>query len=358
MKNLTLATLATKFCVPGTVTTAAVLLALGATTPAMGATYSGSSSAASGTIHTPGPSNSDNFSGGVPDSSISASSILTGAINPAAVYMYASSTGTGSSSTGAAHAVATAAAEANNPAIVGGGSANAQSSASATGAFSDVFELNAAGYAPGTMVAMTFAINANGSFGGTGSTTGGGILSSASWSGTAWWRATTRLDGYGFEEWQQQSSNSTGTVDITGNGSLDTSIHTVNVYLGSHSVFLSAEAYATTNASAFTHSADGASTWASAAFGSDLSHTVGWGGILSLSTLDGTAITDFTAISSTSGFDYSNAYSAVPVPAAVWLFGSGLLGLVGIARRKTQRAEGTGMSSVIRDARNFSCLTP
>ncbi|MDX2458330.1 MAG: VPLPA-CTERM sorting domain-containing protein, partial [Gammaproteobacteria bacterium] len=27
-------------------------------------------------------------------------------------------------------------------------------------------------------------------------------------------------------------------------------------------------------------------------------------------------------------------YSAVPVPAAVWLFGSGLLGLVGIARRK------------------------
>jgi len=26
--------------------------------------------------------------------------------------------------------------------------------------------------------------------------------------------------------------------------------------------------------------------------------------------------------------------SAVPVPAAVWLFGSGLVGLVGIARRK------------------------
>ena len=26
--------------------------------------------------------------------------------------------------------------------------------------------------------------------------------------------------------------------------------------------------------------------------------------------------------------------SAIPVPAAVWLFGSGLLGLVGVARRK------------------------
>jgi hypothetical protein len=29
-----------------------------------------------------------------------------------------------------------------------------------------------------------------------------------------------------------------------------------------------------------------------------------------------------------------NAYAVVPVPAAVWLFGSGLLGLVGIAKRK------------------------
>ncbi len=36
-----------------------------------------------------------------------------------------------------------------------------------------------------------------------------------------------------------------------------------------------------------------------------------------------------------SGFvDSSGSASAVPVPAAVWLFGSGLLGLVGIARRK------------------------
>jgi len=30
--------------------------------------------------------------------------------------------------------------------------------------------------------------------------------------------------------------------------------------------------------------------------------------------------------------------SAVPVPAAVWLFGSGLIGLVGIARRRTPRS--------------------
>lgn len=34
---------------------------------------------------------------------------------------------------------------------------------------------------------------------------------------------------------------------------------------------------------------------------------------------------------------YAGAASVVPVPAAVWLFGSGLLGLVGVARRKTAK---------------------
>ena len=31
---------------------------------------------------------------------------------------------------------------------------------------------------------------------------------------------------------------------------------------------------------------------------------------------------------------FSGSFSVVPVPAAVWLFGSGLIGLVGLARRK------------------------
>jgi hypothetical protein len=36
----------------------------------------------------------------------------------------------------------------------------------------------------------------------------------------------------------------------------------------------------------------------------------------------------------TAGGDFAQYASAIPVPAAVWLFGSGLLGLVGVARRK------------------------
>ena len=37
----------------------------------------------------------------------------------------------------------------------------------------------------------------------------------------------------------------------------------------------------------------------------------------------------------TGGFEVDVKVEAVPVPAAVWLFGSGILGLIGIARRKS-----------------------
>jgi len=60
-------------------------------------------------------------------------------------------------------------------------------------------------------------------------------------------------------------------------------------------------------------------------------------GIVSGGTFDDTAGTwEFTAnTASGTTFSWSSStVSAVPVPAAVWLFGSGLLGMVGIARRK------------------------
>ena len=42
----------------------------------------------------------------------------------------------------------------------------------------------------------------------------------------------------------------------------------------------------------------------------------------------------FTTATATTSTSFSGSITPVPVPAAVWLFGSGLLGLVGIARRK------------------------
>jgi hypothetical protein len=39
---------------------------------------------------------------------------------------------------------------------------------------------------------------------------------------------------------------------------------------------------------------------------------------------------------SAAGLTLTGSGSAVPLPAAVWLFGSGLLGLAGVARRKAK----------------------
>jgi hypothetical protein len=64
----------------------------------------------------------------------------------------------------------------------------------------------------------------------------------------------------------------------------------------------------------------------------DYSHTLSWGGV-TVTDWFGNPV-NFTS-TSLSGFNYANAYvPSVPVPAAVWLFASGLLGLIGVARRK------------------------
>ena len=57
----------------------------------------------------------------------------------------------------------------------------------------------------------------------------------------------------------------------------------------------------------------------------DVLEGAGGDGILGLGMIDG------AFVGSSANFDF---VAPVPVPAAVWLFGSGLLGLVGVARRK------------------------
>lgn len=48
-----------------------------------------------------------------------------------------------------------------------------------------------------------------------------------------------------------------------------------------------------------------------------------------------TSLTDlFTTSTTTTSTSFSGSINPIPVPPALWLFGSGLLGLVGIARRK------------------------
>ena len=72
-----------------------------------------------------------------------------------------------------------------------------------------------------------------------------------------------------------------------------------------------------------------------------------WGGffgaayyeVWKVNILSGTTASGFNVdtIAGTAGGDFAQyTASAIPVPAAVWLFGSGLLGLVGVARRKNK----------------------
>ena len=55
---------------------------------------------------------------------------------------------------------------------------------------------------------------------------------------------------------------------------------------------------------------------------------------LSTAGMVGFSINDILPLGDNTGGISLNIVSAVPVPAAVWLFGSGLLGLVGVARRR------------------------
>jgi len=56
--------------------------------------------------------------------------------------------------------------------------------------------------------------------------------------------------------------------------------------------------------------------------------------VLVLSGADGLSMSDFINVSFQYGTSFDEPNVVVPVPAAVWLFGSGLLGLVGIARKR------------------------
>lgn len=64
-------------------------------------------------------------------------------------------------------------------------------------------------------------------------------------------------------------------------------------------------------------------------------HTLYWGGIDAV-LVNGVPLTGYGYLASASGVDYRQSTSVVPLPAAFGLFGSGLLGLAGLARRRGQ----------------------
>ena len=66
---------------------------------------------------------------------------------------------------------------------------------------------------------------------------------------------------------------------------------------------------------------------------SDIFNTVSWGGITDVLDQQGNPVASFTALNN-EGLDYAYGATVVPLSPAAWLFGSGLISLFGIARRK------------------------
>ena len=72
---------------------------------------------------------------------------------------------------------------------------------------------------------------------------------------------------------------------------------------------------------------------------SDLGHTIAWGGITELRDANNQSVTNFSAFSASSGFDYRNAYvSAVPELPTPALAVLGLVGLLSLHRRRAGAA--------------------
>ncbi len=84
------------------------------------------------------------------------------------------------------------------------------------------------------------------------------------------------------------------------------------------------------------YSGTGTTTWGDTVFGVNMSATIG--DLLDFYFILPTGLTETQVTQYAGQWSLSDAgvlsYSAVPVPAAVWLFGSGLVGLISIARRR------------------------
>lgn len=222
------------------------------------------------------------------------------------------------------------------------GQALANGSAWASGDFSDQFTLSSAGVAAGTGGYLTFAFSISGSLQYSANnmfSLDPNIVGRAD----SEWRAgillkDTSHSGVEWEGWQRLSVLNADGLDIQslGNATPGTFLFTMPVIFGSP---LDLRIYASVDASssAENHYNPGVIDSLDMTGLASLEHTVAWGGITELRDDNGVIINDFSALSTTSGFDYANAYvSSVPAPPAAWLLGSGLIVLIGAARRKAK----------------------
>lgn len=235
--------------------------------------------------------------------------------------------------------------------VVGAG--NASAVGTATGTLNDVFSVSCPTCAYGGRGTMTFAVRVDGVLGGSGLTTLSGPdgYATGAWNGFGEWSFNLSLNttappangGVGNANLSKMGSrfiDHTGS-DISLGDSFGTFLLTVPVVFGGNN-FLSLYGYASARANAGGFIAgDGGFVSAQSQYSADLSHTFAWGGITDLRDESGNRITDFTAISDGSGFDYAKAFAnptgAVPEPGAWALMILGFGGVGSALRHRARR---------------------
>ncbi len=214
-----------------------------------------------------------------------------------------------------------------------GGNSFTYGQATASGSFADQFVFSSPFATAGSSGFATVALDISGSL----LQSFWGPNASGNWlwgRSSADWRAGIVVNGVAWEGFQHVDMTN-GVENGYGNAAPGTYLFNIPVVFGNAMdlyLYASVQANSSVSNSYGASNTDQIIAMGHASFG----NTFAWGGVTELRDANGVLITDFTAVSATSGFDYANAYvSAVPVPAAAWLMGSGLLGLVGVARRKT-----------------------
>ena len=277
-----------------------------------GALFIESTSAASGTLNTPGLSPTANYRDALP----SAGSSSTSTTDTPTEAARASGTSSAFADIGAVHAYSLA----TSSAYATGCCTSATGSSSAMAEWNDNFIAHSASFADGTHVLISASVLIHGS--------AGGLGLGQFWSSNVFWRSTEGINGQGWVS-DYSSYASSGNAPITsGSGIFGLQTLVADIILGQNTnVFLRVE----TAASAST----GGYGVSSADFSSNLGNTVSWQGITSV-TANGVSVNDLTAVSSATGFNFVQGVptSTVPLPAGIWLLGSGLLGMAGVIRKR------------------------